>query len=114
MSIIKNTAHVQETPHPFLKGISMRTLYSKKADEADVTCFLVKCGVGSEIQEHIHEKEVDIIYVLQGKATMWIQDRGDFQLEPGVFVAVAKGMKHRTYNVTEELVIYDVFTPHMF
>jgi mannose-6-phosphate isomerase-like protein (cupin superfamily) len=45
---------------------------------------------------------------------MWIEDRGSFQIESGVFVVVPKGLKHRTYNVKEELLIYDVFTPAMF
>jgi mannose-6-phosphate isomerase-like protein (cupin superfamily) len=45
---------------------------------------------------------------------MWIEDIGSFTLESGVFVVVPKGLKHRTYNVKEELLLYDVFTPAMF
>lgn len=114
MSIIRNLAKTSETPHPFLADVGMRTLYSKRDDGADVTCFVVRCKVGAEIEEHIHEKETDIIYVLKGKATMWIEDRGNFSLEPGVFVVVPRGLRHRTFDVVEELVIYDVFTPAMF
>ena len=105
---------VHETAHPFLANVDMKTLYSHGEDGGDVTCFVVKCSVGSEIEEHIHEKETDIIYVLKGKATMWVEDRGSFTLEPGVFVVVPKGLRHRTYDVVEELHIYDVFTPPMF
>ena len=114
MSIVRNLNQIQETPHPFLKNVGMRTLYSKREDDGDITCFVVKCSVGAEIEEHVHPDEADIIYVLQGKATMWIEDRGDFDLEPGVFVVVPKGLKHRTYDVEEELLIYDVFSPPMF
>ena len=70
--------------------------------------------MGSEIEEHVHSRETDIIYVLQGRAFMWVEDRGEFKLEPGVFVVVPKGLRHRTYNVEEDLLIYDVFSPAMF
>jgi len=114
MSIVRRLDSVVETAHPFLENVGMRTLYSKKEDAAEITCFVVRCAVGSEIEEHVHHDEADIIYVLQGKATMWVEDRGDFNLNPGVFVVVPKGLRHRTYDVEEELLIYDVFTPPMF
>ena len=114
MSIVRSLNEITETSHPFLADVGMRTLYSKREDEGEVTCFVVRCKVGAEIEEHIHEKEADIIYVLQGRATMWIEDRGSFKLEPGVFVVVPKGLRHRTYDVEEELLIYDVFSPPMF
>lgn len=114
MSIVHKLDSVEETPHPFLKNVGMKTLYSKREDNAEVTCFVVRCTVGSEIEEHVHPDEADIIFVLKGKATMWIEDRGDFPLNPGVFVVVPKGLRHWTYDVVEELHIYDVFTPPMF
>jgi len=52
--------------------------------------------------------------VLRGQARMWIEDRGVFPLQPGVFVVVPQGLRHRTFDVEEEIVIYDVFTPPMF
>lgn len=114
MSIVRRLDSVPEMAHPFIENVGMRTLYSKRDDDADITCFVVYCSVGSEIQEHVHKDEADIIYVLQGRATMWIEDRREFTLEPGVFVVVPKGLKHRTYDVEEKLIIYDVFTPPMF
>lgn len=114
MSIVRSLAETSETAHPFLTNVGMRTLYSRRDDDAELTCFIVRCQVGSEIEEHVHPEEADIIYVLQGKATMWIEDRGEFPLNPGVFVVVPKGLKHRTFNVVEELLIYDVFYPPMY
>jgi quercetin dioxygenase-like cupin family protein len=114
MSLVKKLEELIEEPHPFLKSVGIRTLYSKKEDRGDITCFIVRCKVGSEIEEHVHTIETDHIFVLEGKAMMWIEDRGDVQLEPGVFVSVPKGLRHRTYKVEKELVIYDVFSPAMF
>jgi len=92
----------------------MRVLYSRESDGGDATCFIVTCPTDSEIEEHAHPHETDMIYVLRGRATMWIEDRGEVILRPGVFVAVSKGIRHRTYDVEEEIHIYDVFTPPMF
>jgi quercetin dioxygenase-like cupin family protein len=114
MSIVRSLAETPERSHPFLANVGMRTLYSRENDDADVTCFVVRCRVGSEIEEHVHAEETDIIYVLRGKATMWIEDRGSFPVESGVFVVVPKGLRHRTYDVVEELLIYDIFHPPMF
>jgi quercetin dioxygenase-like cupin family protein len=114
MSIVKTLEKVKETPHPFLKSVGMKTLYTKQDHGANITCFIVRCQVGAEIEEHVHHEETDIIFVLSGLATMWIEDRGSFPIESGVFVVVPKGLKHRTYNIKEELLIYDVFTPAMF
>lgn len=114
MSLVKKSGVLEEEPHPFLTNVGMKVLYSEERDGGDITCFLVRCAVGSEIEEHVHPMETDVIYVLEGKATMWIEDRGEFPLEPGVFVVVPEGLRHRTYDVKEELLIYDVFTPAMF
>ena len=92
----------------------MRVLYSRRDDGGDLTCFVVRCPAGSAIEEHVHEDETDVIYVLRGRASMWVEDRGVFPLRPGVFVVVPRGLRHRTFDVEEELVIYDVFTPPMF
>jgi len=114
MSIVRSLGEVPESSHPFLNGVGMRVLYSRRDDGGDLTCFVVRCPAGAEIEEHVHEEETDVIYVLRGRASMWVEDRGVFPLRPGVFVVVPKGLRHRTFDVEEELVVYDVFTPPMF
>jgi len=103
-----------EEPHPFLKGVKMRTLLSRRDDGADATCFIVSSPAGSEIEEHVHPEQDDIIYVLEGEATMWIEGEGAFPLTRGTFVAVSRGRRHRTYDIVEDLVILDTFVPPMF
>lgn len=101
-------------PHPFLKGVSMRTLFSRRDDGGEMTCILVRCPVGSEIEEHVHPEQDDIIYVLEGEATMWIEGEGEFPLTLGTFVVVPQGIHHRTFNVRKSLLIYDTFSPTIF
>jgi quercetin dioxygenase-like cupin family protein len=101
-------------PHPFLKGVSMRTLYSKRDDGVEMTCILVRCPKGSEIEEHVHPIQDDLIYVLEGEATMWIEGEGELPLTPGTFIVVPKGVLHKTFNVKKSLLIYDTFSPPIF
>jgi quercetin dioxygenase-like cupin family protein len=114
MEVVKHIDETTEEPHPFLKGVSMKTLLSKRDNGANATCIVVRCPVGSEIEEHTHPEQDDIIYVLEGEATMWMEGMEEFKLSPGTFVNVPKGRRHRTYDVKEDLIIYDVFTPPMF
>ena len=45
---------------------------------------------------------------------MWIDGVGEFELGKGIFVRVPQNTKHRIYNVTEDILNYDVFTPPLF
>ena len=113
MDIVKKEKELSWEPHPSLP-IQIKPFLSKKADRADVTIFLVKLPVGKEIPEHVHETQEDIIFIVAGKAKMWIDGVGDFTLDPGTFVRVPKNTRHRMYDVTEEILNYDVFTPPLF
>lgn len=114
MGIVKRVDEIPDEPHPFLKDVTMKTLLSKRGDGADATCIVVRCLRGSEVEEHSHPDQDDIIYVLEGEATMWIEGMKEFKLEPGTFVSVPKGRRHRTYDVKKDLLIYDVFMPPIF
>jgi len=98
-------------PHPTASGVQIKPMISHKEHGLNVTCMLVHVPAGKEVPEHIHNKQDDILYPLKGKATMWVEETGEFSLEPGVIVRVPTRMKHKITNVTEDLVIYDVFFP---
>jgi quercetin dioxygenase-like cupin family protein len=111
MEIVKTVDDIPWRPHPIVKEASIKPLATKGEDGLDVTCMLVKVPAGVEIPEHIHDEQVDILYPIQGKAEMNVERAGTFSLQPGVIVRVPKGTKHRISNVTEELLVYDVFQP---
>ena len=113
MPSIKREKDLPWESHPFLP-IQIKPLLSWKWDRAEVTCFLVKIPVGKDIPEHIHETQEDIIFLLSGKGRMWIDGLGDFDIEPGTFIRVPKNTRHRIYDVTEEILNYDVFVPPLF
>lgn len=109
---MKPNIHVEELewqPHKTVEGVEIKVLISKAVQGTGVTCMLVRIGRGLKVPEHIHEDSDDILYPLSGKAKMWVEGSGEFSLEPGVIVRVPQGTKHRIYDVSEDLLIYDVF-----
>jgi mannose-6-phosphate isomerase-like protein (cupin superfamily) len=107
----KTVGNISWRPHPVIKGVTIKPLATKKEDDLNVTCMLVRIPAGTDIPEHIHEEQVDILYPIQGRAEMVVEGTGQFALKPGIVVRVPKGTKHKIFNVTEELLIYDVFQP---
>ena len=106
-----NVEQLEWQPHKTAKGVEIKPLISKAVQGTDVTCMLVRIGRGLEVREHIHENSDDILYPLSGRARMAVEGRKDFPLEPGVIVRVPKGTKHGIYDVSEDLLIYNVFWP---
>jgi quercetin dioxygenase-like cupin family protein len=113
MQWVKREKELQWSPHPFLP-VQIKNFLTRKDDRADLTIFLVSIPAGKEIPEHVHETQEDIIFIMAGKAKMWIDGIGEFPLEKGTFIRVPKNTKHRIYNVTEDILNYDVFTPPLF
>jgi len=111
MEVCTEVDNLSWDPHPMAEGVKIKPLVTKRDHDLNVSCILVKVPVGIEIQEHTHETQADILYPLQGKAEMFVEGAGNFPLEPGVVVRVPIGAKHKIFNVTEELIVYDVFHP---
>ena len=100
---------LQWAPH-VAKDVERKIFISKKENQVDVTCMLVRIAKGAEIPEHVHDTQHDIVYVLQGKFKFWV-DGVDYDAEKGTLVRVPPGIKHRLYDVQEEVIYYDVFVP---
>ena len=110
MSLIK-LDDVKWEAHPFL-DIEIKTLISKQKDGAAVTILLAKLPKNQTIEEHIHEESDDILFPLEGKGKIVIENAGEFVLEPGVLVRVPKKTKHRV-SAEEDLLYFDIFAPPM-
>jgi len=98
-------------PHPLFPEVRIKPLITEKEDGINVTCILVNVPRGKEVPEHIHEDQDDIIYPLKGKGMIWINGMGSFSIEPGIIVRVPRGVRHKVYDIKEELLVYDVFFP---
>lgn len=104
-------AEVKWNPHPQYKGVEIASLLSKKADGIDMTYTLVRWKVGAEIAKHVHENSDDILYILQGKATIWIESLGEVPVSAGSFVRIPKGLWHQPHDIEEELIAQDTWFP---
>ena len=100
-------------PHPQLANAKVSYLLSNRDENVDMTCLLVRLPVGTEVPKHIHENSDDIIYVLKGKAKMWIDEIGDLPMVEGAFFRIPKGVLHQPHSVEEDIVAYDVFYPFL-
>ena len=113
MKAYRSVEEISWIPHPAAQGVKVKHLISEKEHGLNVTCMLVNIPVGKQVPEHLHEEQDDVLYPLKGRAVMWVDGTGNFSLEPGVIVRVPKGVKHKISDVTENLVIYDVFCPSL-
>ena len=100
-------------PHPQLKTAKVMYLLSNRQDQAGLTCMLVKLAKGTHVEKHTHPNSDDIIYVVEGKATMWIDGIGDVPMVKGSFIRIPKGVLHQPHHIEENLVAYDVFYPSL-
>jgi len=90
-----------------------KTLLSKR----DTPTASVKIGslpVGGKIEVHSHKDVNQLEYYIKGKATLFLEGVGEKEIRPGTFMFAPKGVKHGIHSVTEELIIYCVFTPALF
>jgi len=100
-------------PHPQLENAKVGYLLSNRDDKADITCMLVHLPVGTEVEKHKHEYSDDILYVVKGKAKLWIENVGDVPMKEGAFVRIPKGVMHQPHDIEEDVLVYDVFYPFL-
>lgn len=115
MKVVINPEKENWMPHPTAEGVFVKPLVTNREFGVDtVTILLVKIPRGKTVAEHIHKNSEDILYILSGKGKMWVEQLDEFELEKGVLVRVPRGRKHRIFDVEEDVLIYDVFSPSTF
>ena len=101
-------------PHPSgAAGIDMKVLRSHRDDSTPETIVLVRIKAGSVVAPHVHPESDDNLYILSGRATMRVADE-TFSIGPEDQITVPINTDHEIFDVTEDLLIYDVFAPPAF
>jgi len=111
--IYKVLDNIEEEPNPTNENAKMKIIFTKRDDNMEITLFLGKTPKGQEIPEHTHEVH-DILLALKGKAKLWIQGLGDFELRPGVVLDIPPKALHKLHDVEEDFEAYDIFSGAIF
>jgi len=90
---------------------NIKYIYTRERDESPITVMMVKLRKGMSLPDHVHRDQPDLVYALEGKATMFIDGQGEFPLEPGMVVQVPPNTLHSIRNIEEDVLIYNVFAP---
>ena len=112
MEILFTTESLAWVPHPTVKDVFIKKIITmEKYGHESPSIILVRVPVGVVVPEHIHTNSEDILFILSGAGTMWIDGRGEMPLRKNNLVRVPRNTKHRIFDITEELLVYDVFSP---
>lgn len=114
MEYVKYLKEENWGPHPAgLDGVEMNVLRSKKETDYRESIAYVRIAVAAVVPPHVHAKEDDNLFILQGRAKMRVGDE-QFDIGQGAQITVPAGIEHEIFDVNEELLIYDVFAPPTF
>jgi quercetin dioxygenase-like cupin family protein len=112
MEVLYKTEVLPWVDHPSVSNVSIKKMITKEQfGEESPSIIMVKIPAHVEVPEHIHDTSEDILFILSGSGTMWIDEIGEVALQKGTVVRVPRNTKHRIIDVSEELLIYDVFSP---
>ena len=100
-------------PHPSFKGLMIKKILTHEKENVDITIIIIKARKGTEVPVHVHEQD-DIVYQLEGKSKMWVEGEGDFELLPGSFIRIPAGIKHQPHDFQGDVLVFDIFLPHLF
>ena len=84
---------------------------TKERDNSPITVMKILLRKGVTLPDHRHVDQPDLIHVLEGKATMFIDGQGEFPMEPGMVVMIPPNTLHSIRNIQEDVVLYNVFSP---
>ena len=99
--------------HPVLEELLIKKLLTFEKDNVDLSVVLVRVKKGTEIPAHVHEQD-DITYHIEGRGKMWVEGSGDFEMEPGSLLRIPAGVKHQPHDIETDLLVFDIFLPHLY
>ncbi len=98
-------------PHFMTEDGQIKWIYTREMDASPITVMQVRLKRGVTLPDHVHRDQPDLIYILQGKATMFMDGVGEFPAEAGMVIQVPPNTRHAIRNVEEEMLLYNVFAP---
>jgi mannose-6-phosphate isomerase-like protein (cupin superfamily) len=112
MEILFTTDSLAWVPHPTVSDVQIKKIVTMEVfGQESPSIIMVRIPVGVVVPDHIHGNSEDILFILSGSATMWIDGVGEVPLRKGSVIRVPRNTNHRIFDVTEEVLVYDVFSP---
>lgn len=96
--------------HPRFPTIAMKSLLSSR-DNPLTGLNLVRVPAKGVIARHVHQEEIETVYVLSGESVLTIEDREEVFRE-GQAAVIPKGVEHGLRNETNhDVELLTIFTP---
>ncbi len=111
MEYVVDEGTIQWQDHPRMRRGQFKVFYSKEKHGSLATIQVIKVQKGGGNDLHVHEESDDILYILSGRAKMEIEEVGAVEMKKGSCIRIPQNVKHRIYDVAEELIAFDVFAP---
>jgi len=70
---------------------------ARSADTPRFNFAIIEIAAGRELEPHVHEREDDAFYILEGEMTFVLENR-EVSAGPGTFVLVPPGVEHAFRN----------------
>ena len=107
----KKISEVDWESHFMKVNGKIKWIYTREKDGSPITVMLVRLYKGVTLPDHVHPDQPDLIHILEGKGTMFIDGVGEFPAEAGMVIKVPPNTKHSIRNIEEDLLLYNVFAP---
>ncbi|WP_457555484.1 cupin domain-containing protein [Candidatus Pyrohabitans sp.] len=113
MSTLIRSGSIGFEPHPKFSGVEIAKLITSE-NSSEVSVSILKISPGSSASVHLHEKEVDSIYILKGRGKAYVN--GEWvDIGAGDYIFVPPGEEHGVENTgDEELILLATHAPPLF
>lgn len=95
-------------PHPRFAGVLLSPLHTG-AGGLDIA--RVRIAVGADVPVHAHPGRADMLFILSGKGTLWIEGIGDLPMRADDFLCVPPDTPHRPHSITAPILALNIWAP---
>ena len=106
---VKKSRDLAWTDHPQFADVRLAPLMGSFADSAPLLAALVRIAEGGGAPEHLHARQDDILFVLRGQVAMWIEHRGEVELQAGDFLRIPAGLRHQPRRAAGDFLAFNLW-----
>ncbi|NOZ57989.1 MAG: cupin domain-containing protein [Euryarchaeota archaeon] len=112
-SVLIKSGDIRFEPHPKFSGVEIAKLITSERN-SEVSVSILKISPGNSASVHLHEREVDSIYILKGTGKAYVNGEWVTVAE-GDYIFVPPGEEHGIENTGEEaLILLATHAPPLF